>query len=295
MNSPDPVLEVENKFIVNDTSEQVGRYIDEICSDPNFLCSNRQMCATDTTIYTGIDNINKICSNIEKSNKCENEFAECMVSTENLFDEARNVVKTSFVNIIIPITGAFDNEGNQKFLRLPPLSGSKKPKSTDICNICACMNRFSTSPGSGGAINENSYTSPGQNICIYPAFIEHYYYPISIQNINTKLKNAPNVKIGKYNVVNSNIIHARSEEELLVPNLYDVLIKNGITPEISSSFILDKLYKNDQTKAKELKLHISGKNKENKTLVNNGIFYENITFFYVLLVLLIISLILILT
>ena len=95
------------------------------------------------------------------------------------------------------------------------------------------MNRFSTVPGSSGVINESSVTAPGQNICIYPDFIEHYYYPLSVENINSKLKDAPPVKLGKYLIINSNIIYAHSEEELLVTNLYDLLIKNGITKDIT--------------------------------------------------------------
>jgi hypothetical protein len=52
--------------------------------------------------------------------------------------------------------------------------------------------------------------------------------------------------------LNSNIIYAHSEEELLVPNLYDLLIKNGIPQPAVTSFILNVLYKNDQEKNKEL-------------------------------------------
>ena len=40
----------------------------------------------------------------------------------------------------------------------------------------------------------------------YPAFVEHYYYPLSIENINSKLKDSPPIKIGKYLIINSNII-----------------------------------------------------------------------------------------
>jgi hypothetical protein len=278
-------------FVNNDTAEQVDHYIDEICSDPNFLCANKQLCGSSTTIYTNKANVEKICSDIIKSSECEEDFKECVVNTTNYFDDAHGTVSTSFVNIIIPIVGAYDSVGNQKFLRLPALSGSKKPRSTDICNLCACMNRFATSPGSGDVISESSYTSPGQNTCIYPSFIEHFYYPLSIENITTKLSGTPPVKLGKYTVLNSNIIYAHSEEELLVPNLYDLLIKNGIPQPAVTSFILNVLYKNDQDKNKELQLHLQSKELNKKALINKGLFYENITFFYILLVLFILFLI----
>lgn len=283
---------ISNRTMLNnDTAEEVDRYIDQICSDPDFLCKNKEMCGTSTTIYSSVENVNEICSDLVKSSKCDNDFKECVVTTTNLLDDSQQKISTSFVNIIIPIPEAYDNQANQKFLRLPSLSSSKKPKSNDICNICACMNRFSTSPGSGGVINEKSYTSPGQNTCMYPEFIEHYYYPLVIENINNKLKNAPPVKLGKYTVLNSNIIYAHTEEELLVTRLYDILIKNGISQKISVSFIKDSLYKNDKDKAKELDLYIMDKDKTKKLQIGKGMFYENITFFYILLAVFIVLLI----
>ena len=281
-----------NNFVHNDSTEQINHYIDEICSDPEFLCKNKEMCGTSTSIYTNVANVEKICTGITNAKECENDFKECVVNTLNPFDDSRGTITTSFVNIILPITGAFDDAGKQKFLRLPVLSGGKNPKSADICNICSCMNRFSTVPGSSGVINESSITAPGQNICIYPDFIEHYYYPLSIENINNKLKDAPPVTLGKYLVINSNIIYAHSEEELSVTNLYDLLIKNGITKDITISFILNTLYKNNKDKVKELQLYISSQNQKNTKLINKGIFYENITFFYILLIIFIVLLVL---
>ena len=278
-------------FVNNDTAEQVKRYIDEICTNPNFLCNNKELCGTSTTIYTNKQNVETICNNMEAAKVCEGDFKECVISTKNTFDETNSSITTSFVNIIIPITGAFDDSGNQKFLRLPALSSSKNPKSQDICSICACMNRFSTSPGSGSVINESSYTSPGQNICIYPDFIEHYYYPLSIENITLKLKDTPPVKLGKYIVINSNIIYAHSEEQLSVSSLYDLLVKNGITKNIAISFITGTLYKNNEAKSKELNLYISLKGKSQEKLVKNGMFYQNITFFYIILLIFIVLLI----
>jgi len=276
------------QFIKNESRDEVSRYIDEICSNPGFLCSNRELCGSSTTIYTSPENVNQICSNIKEANVCEDDFNECLINVPNLLDDSTETVSTSFVNIIIPILGAFDKNANQKFLRLPSLSPSKKPKSEDICNICACMNRFSTSPGASNTIGEASYTSPGQNTCIYPEFIENYYYPIAVENINSKLKErAPPVKLGKYTIINSNIIYAHSEEELLVQNLYDLLIRNGVSESISKRFIIDVLYKHDNTKAKELELYISKKSEIDNKSIKQGKIFQNMAFFYMLIILLI--------
>jgi hypothetical protein len=163
----------------------------------------------------------------------------------------------------------------------------KKPKSNDICNICACMNRFSTSPGASASVGEKSYTSPGQNTCIYPDFIEHYYYPVSVQNLNNKLVDKPPIKLGKYNIINENIIAARFEEDLAVTNLYDLLIENGISSQITKDFILNVLYKNDEPKAKQLELYLVNKKQTDKRDIKNGAFYKNITFFYGIIIALI--------
>jgi len=174
-------------FVINDSQEQINKYINEICSQPKFLCNNKDLCAENSIYYPDKESVDKICRDMENAKKCDTDFSECMVSTINTFDEDKNNITTSFVNIIIPINNAFDEAANQKFLRLPALSSTKKPKSNEICNICACMNRFSTSPGASASVGEKSYTSPGQNTCIYPDFIEHYYYPVSVQNLNIKL------------------------------------------------------------------------------------------------------------
>jgi hypothetical protein len=278
-------MATEKKFITNDSRDQVSRYIDEICSDPGFLCSNRDLCGSSTTIYTSPDNVNKICNDIKTSNVCEDDFSECLVNVPNMLDDSHEMVSTSFVNIIIPILGAFDQNANQKFLRLPSLSASKKPKSEDICHVCACMNRFATSPGASNTIGEASYTSPGQNTCIYPEFIENYYYPIEVENINSKLKErAPPVKLGKYTIINSNIIYAHSEEELIVQNLYDLLVKNGISESISKRFIIEVLYRHDVNKSKELDLYISEKSDIDQKSIKQGKFYQHISFFYISLI-----------
>jgi hypothetical protein len=271
-------------FINNDTAEQIDRYIDDICSNPEFLCKNKEMCAASTSIYSNIQNVEKICKDIKKANECEDNVKECVVTTQNLFDEARKTITTSFVNIIIPIPDATDENGNQKFLRLPALSGSKKPNSVDICNLCACMNRFATAPGSVSNIGESSYTSPGQNTCIYPNFVEHYYYPVSIENITNKLKDVPPIILGKYRIINSNIIYAQSEEQLLVPNLYDLLVKHNISQNTVSKFITETLFKGNKDKVKEIQLHLENKKQDNTKLINKGLFYQNITYFYILII-----------
>ena len=190
-------------------------------------------------------------------------------------DNSEEYISTSFVNIIIPIENEVDNLGNQKFLRLPALSSSNSPNSKDICDICDCMSRFSSSPGAGN----NKNTSPGQNQCIYPSTFDFYYYPISIENINNIIPKTPPVILGKYTIVNSNIIYASSEEALTVGNLYDLLVKNGVS-QINIINFINKLYKNSKTK--ELNLYINNKNLVSQNNKKN--FYENITFYYVVFV-----------
>jgi len=276
--SDKPILSSKNLFINNDTQEQVSQYLDNICSDPNFLCKNKELCGTSTTIYTNVENVNKICKNIALSNKCENDFKECLISTTNYLDESKKTISTSFVNIIIPIPNEVDDQGNHKFLRLPALSGSKNKNSQDICDICECMNRFATSPGAN-----NSDTSPGQNQCLYPSSFEHFYYPTSIENINNILSNTPPIIFGKYKVINSNIIAASSEEALNVDNLYELLLKNKISKFNAINFINKLIPK----KVKELNTYILNKNNK-KNLKFKENFYENITIYYIVFIIFII-------
>jgi hypothetical protein len=268
------------QFIDNDTSERVDKYIDEICSDPVFLCKNRQMCGTSTSIYTGVANVDEICHEITESNKCENDIQQCVVLANNTFDDAQSMVSTSFVNIIVPITNVVDALGNQKFLRLPPLSGSKVKNSNEVCSICACMDRFSKSPGAG----TNNDTSPGQNQCVYDKSFEYYYYPLYIEDINNKLKDAPVIKLGKYNVITSNIIYANSSEDLLINNLYDLLIKNGISKHHTIEFITNILYRDNPEKLKELQLYIL--NKKEPSIINtiSGTYYKNIASYFIIFI-----------
>jgi len=274
------------QFIDNDTAERVDNYIDEICSDPDFLCKNKELCGTSTSIYTSVENVNEICNDITEANKCENDIQQCVVSANNTFDEDQATVSTSFVNIIVPITKEVDSFGNQKFLRLPPLSGSKSKNSNEVCNICVCMDRFSKSPGAGA----NTDTSPGQNQCVYPTTFEYYYYPLYIEDINNKLKDAPVLKIGKYKIVNSNIIYANSSEDLLVTNLYDLLIKNDVSKTNVINFITNVLYANDSAKEKQLQLYILNNKNDNVKNINNGTYYKNIASFFIIFILFLIIL-----
>lgn len=247
-------MSYNRSFIDNDTSDQVNKYIDEICSDPMFLCSNKELCGKNTTIYTGVENVDNICKDLKKANECDNDFQECIVQVSSFLEGSQKYISTSFVNVIIPIPNALDNNGNNKFIRLPSLSSSKKPKSMETCSICACMNRFATSPG-GGA---NDYTSPGQNQCVYINF-EYYYYPLSIETLTQKIPNPPPVEVGKYKVLNSNIIMIPSEENLQPINLYKLLIRNKIPDGVALSFITKVLYKDNDAIVKELQLYLMNK------------------------------------
>jgi hypothetical protein len=284
-----PVAANGSQFINNDTVEQINKYIDSVCSNPTFLCNNKDLCGKNSTLYSDINNVNTICSQLTTANECENNFNECVVLVKNMFEESHQYISSSFVNIIVPISNSVDSAGNQKFLRFPALSGTKKQGSLDTCNICMCMNRFAQSPGS----SNNTATSPGQNQCVYPDSFEYYYYPLDIEYINSKLFNPPPITLGGYNIINSNIIYAHSEEDLQVGPLYDILINNGITQQNATTFILNVLYSNNTAKANELNVYINNKANEKLKLKNLEKYYKNITFYYVLFTILLILLIIV--
>jgi len=290
---------VSNKKLSdNDTSELVDHYIDEICSDSKFLCKNKELCGKNSFMYTNTKNVEKICKDIKKANQCENQIDECLVVVKNQFESTidggggggKNVV-TSFVNIIVPIPNAFDALGNIKFIRLPPLSSSRKKGSLDICNICKCMNRFAKSPGAG----ENSSTSPGQNQCIYSDTFEHYYYPLYIENINRRLADAPVIKLGKRNIINENIIYVNSQEDLNSTNLYDILIENNITRTNSIKFITNVLYKNNESVSKELQLYILNKKQSKRANKVKFKSYEDFIVYFIIFIIFIILILFILS
>ena len=246
-------MNTKRSFIDNDTTDQIDKYIDDICSDPVFLCRNKELCGTSTSIYSSVENVKNICEDLDKANECDNDFQECVVQASSFFEDSHKYISTSFMNIIIPIPNALDEDANQKFLRLPALSSSKKPNSMEICSVCACMNRFANSPGA----DTNNYTAAGQNICVYPDNFEYYYYPVYIEQMNSKIKDAPVITIGKYKIVNTNIIYTNSEQDLSSVNLYKILIRNGITKKIAINFISNVLYKGNAPVNNELQLFIA--------------------------------------
>lgn len=249
------------KFIDIDTLESVDNYIDEICADPDFLCRNdqhKEMCGKNTSIYASIDNVNNICQNIKEANICENDIKECVVLADNTLEGSQKFLSTSFSNIIIPIPSAFDNDGNQKFIRLPSLSSSRKKNSNEICSVCACMDRFARSPGSGF----NDYTSPGQNKCVFGEKFEYYYYPVYVQQIRDKIKDSPPVVLGGKTVINTNIIHVTTDNDLLITKLYELLIKNGISEKLTRDFLTNVLYRDNQDSLKEFKAYLINKKKQ---------------------------------
>jgi len=257
---------VEGRTISNNDSYEIfNKYIDEICEDPKFLCNNKDLCGNNTSIYANVKNVETICKDIQEASVCDNNIKECIVLAQNSFNQSQKFVSTSFENIIVPIPKSIDENGNQKFIRLPPLQGSRKPDSLETCNICACMDRFARSPGSGF----NDYTSPGQNKCVYPDDFEYYYYPVQIEKIRSSnlLKEPPPITVSnsknKYNVLNKNILALKTEDDLSVTSLYKRLTDEGISVFLTNNFILNVLYKNDKERAKELNLYIS-------TLSNQG-------------------------
>jgi hypothetical protein len=245
------------KSIDIDTLETVDKYIDGICENPDFLCRsdyNKKMCGTNTSIYANLENVENICRGIQEANVCEDDIKECVVSVKNSIDNSSSYVTTSFLNVIIPIPNAYDKDGNIKFIRLPALSSTKKKNSNEICSVCACMDRFATSPGSGF----NDYTSPRQNKCVYLDKFEYYYYPLYVEQIRNKLTDVKLLVNEKYNVVNSNIIRITTENDLNAPNLYTILIKNGISEKVTNGFI-NLIYKNNEQALKDLKIFLSNK------------------------------------
>jgi len=285
----DPLKIITNrKFIDIDTYQSVDNYINEICADPGFLCKSeehKKVCGENASFYTGVKNVKDICNSIKEANVCENDIKECIVLADNTFDDSQRYVSTSFSNIIIPIPKAFDNDGHQKFIRLPALSASKKKNSNEICSVCACMHRFATSPGSG----VNDYTSPGQNGCVFGDNFEYYYYPLYVQQIRTGLKDTPPVTVGvngKYIVLNTNIIAINTEDGLSTVNLYNSLVKNGISQGVAKSFITEVLYKKDEQAKKELELNLikNSKSKFSNNISRFGNSFNNNLFFYLILI-----------
>jgi len=273
-----------NRFINYETNVSYNGYIDEICENPDFLCKHKELCGNNTTIYTNVKNIEEICTDIQKAQICDYDIQECIVSAKNnLLEDSRAYISTSFENIIIPIINAKDIDGNQKFIRLPKLMGTKKKNSNEICKVCGCMNRFARSPGSG----INDYTSPGQNECVYPDKFEYYYYPVNIQQFRTNITDTPNIVLNKYIILNKNIITITTEDDLSPINLYNILIKNGISQYVIQNFITNILYKNEDQSIKELTNYLKqpNSNSNSKSKFGNNLNFNYKIFFLIILIL----------
>uniref|UniRef100_A0A6C0IAR3 Uncharacterized protein n=1 Tax=viral metagenome TaxID=1070528 RepID=A0A6C0IAR3_9ZZZZ len=251
-------MESRRKYVDYETTEVVNDYLVDTCSEHTFLCANKELCAKNTSHLGDLKNINKICKDFELSGKCSRDVDLCTVTVPNGITTSKKNVTTTFMNIIVPIPGSTDEYGNIKFLRLPPLSGSKIPGSDDICNSCACFERFAVAPGTQSGEN-SKYTSPGQSDCLFRSGFEFYYYPLDVENITAEIVNEPDVILGNYKVVSKNIIYANNNEDLFVDNLYDILIKNGISSAVAFSFITKTLWPNDNNVLLQLKLHIKNK------------------------------------
>ncbi len=236
-------------------SQVVDKYIDSLCEDSSFLCQHRDLCVK-SSLYTGMDNINTICTDIVKSNECENQIGECLVQVVNTFDETPKTISTPFRNIIIPIPNALDEHGNNKFIRLPKLDSSHKLKSIDTCNVCACLNRFAGTPGAADTLG---YTSPGQDTCKFSDKFENIYYPVYIEDLNKQLKNF--VDVGKYKIHPENVINIHDEKNLEASKLFEIISANGVSKPITRDFIAKVLYPYDDSVKERLNTIINNANK----------------------------------
>jgi hypothetical protein len=279
------------RYVDQDTTAILDGYIDELCADQDFLCSNKKLCADNSSRFGTLQNINTTCENIKQAKKCPGiDVDVCLVRADNFITKTQKYANTTFMNIIVPISGAVDNSGNQKFLRLPPLSGSKIPGGTDLCNSCACFERFAVAPGTGAGL-DSQYTAPGQGECVFPPEFEYYYYPLDIENINNTLKDEPEIFLGNYKVLPENIIYANNNQDLVVENLYDILLRYGISSNTAYNFITRKLWPNDTSKEIQLKLHIKNKQGMLKMEHDNKKFSNDIVSFYVIFIVFIILII----
>jgi len=272
----------KRKFVDQGTSAIIDDYINDLCANQDFLCTNRKLCSENTPLYGTLDNINKICKSIKIANTCTNDVDICVVSANNLLTSSQKTVSTTFLNIIVPIPGAFDKNGNKKYLRLPPLSGSKIPGSDDVCSSCACFERFAEAPGQSG--DDSKYTAPGQNECVFNANFEYYYYPLDIENITNALNEQNDIYLGGSKIDPSNIIFANNNEDLEVGNLYDILIDREIPANTAFSFIVNTLWKNNIDKETQLKLHIKDKKDSELLEIKKLKFSQDVISFYVIFI-----------
>ena len=270
----------ERTFKDTATTSVVSEYLNDLCGNPDFLCDNRDLCSKNSLYYGNIENIDKICVDMKKALICPNNVDTCLISIKSEIPGTDSNVVTTFMNIIIPIPNSYDTEGNKKFIRLPPLSGSISVGSDDICSSCACVDRFAKSPGSGNT----EYTAPGQDTCVYSNNFSSYYYPLDLENIRNKLQDSPAIYINGDKIVNSNIIYTNNNEDIKPDRLYDILYENNINHKAAYNFITNVLYKNNTEYEKILNLHITEKKKLNIDESTTDLFVKNIVSFYIIFI-----------
>ena len=220
------------------TELEVNNYYEHLCDDNTFLCTNKDFCVKYGLDYSSVEEINDICTNIQKAKECVNDIDECFVTVVNLLDKTTQSVRTGFNNIIIPIPKGYDANGNQKFIRLPKLQ-SKKLFSKDLCKRCECFNRFAVSPGSGN----KKYTAQRNEICQFPKDFEYYFFPEDIEYTSTILSATRRTILDKHDVYHENIIKISTDSELEPVNLKNILISKGISKPVAQQFV-NTLYPN---------------------------------------------------
>lgn len=287
----DNIPSTEINVVDLDTRQFINEYIEDFCQNPEYFCNNSEICKNSGSVNYTQDDIHRICTSYSDGKKCKDDIQSCTVSVKNLIlGEVNDTITSSFNNILIPIPSSSDPYGNPKFIRLPPLSASKSKDLQDICNSCACIDSFAIEPGP----TRGGYTAPGQDMCIFPTGFEYIYYPIDLQNVNKKLGKT-SIQIGKYNVVDDNIIEIPSTVSLEPGLLYDILVEKGIPLETAYNFIISTLHKNALEKTKNLILHIKNKN-QGKILKNKtNTFYKNMTMYYIIFIVFVILIIINLT
>ena len=90
--------------------------------------------------------------------------------------------------------------------------------------------------------------------------------------------------LGDDKIINSNIIYSNNNEDLKPDRLHDILVKNGIQPNIAYNFITNQLYKNNTENEKILNLHLSSKKIAEDLEAKKGVFLKNIVSFYIIFI-----------
>ena len=84
-------------------------------------------------------------------------------------------------------------------------------------------------------------------------------------------------------IFNTNIIRINTENDLSSCNLYNLLIKNGVSKNITLNFINNILYKNDKQSSKDLNLCLLNKADDIKLKLFESKTFKNLSFFYLLI------------